>query len=203
MNTFSTLKTSIARWLGQDDLTTYIPDFLEIAQVRVNRLLRIRAMEDTASLSTVAGQDYVALPTDFIGMRGVYIDGTHQYRLQYLTPEQLNNQNHDSGRPRFFTIRGDNMVFAGNADAVYSVKLSYYKKLSLLSNTNTSNWFTTNFPHLYLYGSLQAAAEFIQDDAQVQKWSALFQNAIREIEESDQREKYGPAPVIMTEGARW
>lgn len=203
MNTFSTLKTSISAWIGQDDLTSYLADFIEIAQARVNATLRISAMESTDTLTTAAGQDYVALPSDFIGIRSAHIDASPRRYLTYATPQQIAEKGSAAGCPVFFTIRGDNMVFPAEADAAYDVVIHYYAKFANLSNSNTSDWLSTNYPQLYLYGGLQAAAEFIQDDAQVKKWAALFDNAIREIEESDKTRKYGPAPAIVSRGARW
>lgn len=45
VNTFGTLKTSIANTAKRSDLTTEIPDFIQRAENRMWRLLRVRAME--------------------------------------------------------------------------------------------------------------------------------------------------------------
>lgn len=203
MNTYSTLKDSVASWLAQDNLTSQIPDFITIAEARTNRKLRIRAMETSTTLSTTAAVAYVALPADYMVIRGVYVDGSPSKELQYLSPEQLNSKSNSSAEPKFFTIRGDNMVFAGPCDAVYSIVLHYYAKFAALSDSNTSNWLTANFPQVLLYGALQAAAEFVHDSEETTKWAALYSNAINELVSADEDEKYGPAPVISSERGKW
>ena len=42
--TYTTLKTSIANYLGRTDLTDQIPDFITLAENRLRRDLRLRTM---------------------------------------------------------------------------------------------------------------------------------------------------------------
>ena len=42
--------------------------------------------------------------------------------------------------------------------------LYYYQKVTALSVANTSNWLLTNFPNLYLFGSLVAAEAYLGTD---------------------------------------
>lgn len=202
MNTFSALKQSISAWMGQDDLTTYLADFIEIATARVNQRLRIKAMEQTTTSTLTAGSASISLPTRFIGLRGAYLDGDHRLPLQFLAPEQLSATSDTSTFPKFFTIRGDSMVFQAPADANYNIFLHYYQAFQNLSNSNTSNWLTQNAPQVLLYGSLQAAAEFVHDDEAVAKWGALFERELESLKQSDQDTKYGPRPVMRTVGSR-
>lgn len=67
LNTYSNLKTSIANYLNRSDLTSYIPDFIRLAEVRMNKELRVREQEKTdTSITTVAGTQSYSLPTNFI-----------------------------------------------------------------------------------------------------------------------------------------
>lgn len=203
MNTYSTLKQSIADFLARDDLTSYVDTFIDIAEARVGRRLKIRAMEATTTLVCSTSVATIALPTGYAGIRGVFLNGTVQYPLAYNTPEQLNSQVSATGRPRFFSIVGANIQFNCVPDSAYDISMTYFATFTALSDSNTSNWLTTNVPHLLLYGSLQAASEFTQDDAAAQKWASLFQQAIDEAQAADEGEKYGPAPVIKSERHRW
>jgi len=203
MNTYSSLKQSIADWLARDDLASYVDGFIDIAEARVGLRLRIRAMESSTTLTTTATVDYVALPTGFAGIRGVYRDGDPQSVMTYYTPEQLNNVRNSSRAPNAFTIRGDNMVFAGPTDDAYEIELHYYARFTALSDSNTSNWLTTNAPQVLLYGALQAGAEFIRDEAQARMWGEKFERALAEVETADEGDKFGPAPRMMSEGSKW
>lgn len=44
INDYATLKTAIASWLARADLTAAIPDFIQLAETRFNRELRVRQM---------------------------------------------------------------------------------------------------------------------------------------------------------------
>jgi drug/metabolite transporter (DMT)-like permease len=87
--------------------------------------------------------------------------------------------------------------------STYTVGLRYYAKPAALSGSNTTNWLTDNYPQLYLYGALKAAAIYVSDDAALAKYSALFDKALIDLEGMDDFEKYGPAPVVSSETYKW
>ena len=47
---FSELKTAIANWLERGDLTSRIPEFVQLAEDRIGRELRVRAMEASINI---------------------------------------------------------------------------------------------------------------------------------------------------------
>lgn len=201
--TYSGLQTAIAQYMGQDNLTDVLPRFIDIAEARIRNRIKLRAMEGFVNRTIAAGDTTIALPDNFHGLRSIYITGSPTYRLDYMTPEQLNDRPNSAGRPKVFTIRGTNILFPGESDAEYVIRLHYWERIEPLTNSNTSNWLTENAPHVMLYGSLQAASEFTGDDVAEQKWGALFDQSLNELQEQDKYETYGPAPVMRTEGNRW
>ena len=66
ISTYSELQEAVASWLNRSDLTTTIPDFITLAESRLNRTLRLRVMETTTTLSLTASSRTVALPSAFI-----------------------------------------------------------------------------------------------------------------------------------------
>ena len=46
----------------------------------------------------------------------------------------------------------------------------------------TSNWFSRSAPDLVIYSTLLQAQAWIKDDAQIEKWAALYQKALQDIE---------------------
>lgn len=54
VDNYGELKTSIASWLKRSDLTSSIPDFIAMAEDRINRKIRIRAMEANSTLNLTA-----------------------------------------------------------------------------------------------------------------------------------------------------
>ena len=57
---YADLQTAVASWLNRTDMAAYIPDFIALAEERIYRTLRVKAME-TAFTGTVAA-GVVALP---------------------------------------------------------------------------------------------------------------------------------------------
>lgn len=203
LDTLTGLKNSIADWLGQDTLTDKIPAFIDIAEWRISRKIRIRAMELHSSTTITAGDTFVIVPDRFLGIRGIYIDGDPQYKLEFATPEQMNDVANTAGRPKFFNVSGERIRFPGASDATYTIKMNYYARFAPLTNAAPSNWLSENYPLVLLYGALHAAAEYIHDEEQIARWGAAFERALQELQDSDKEERYGPAPVMKTEGHRW
>lgn len=203
LTTYAGLQEAIASYLGQDNLFSQIPTFIAIAESRAARRIKVRDQESVWTGTVTAGNSTIALPSAFRGFRSVHIDGDPVYQLEHVTPEQLYQYSTGEGRPKVFTVIGGNMTFPADSDGTYVVKGVMYVSPSSIATTTTGTFFTTRAPELLLYGSLQAAAEYIQDDEQVQKWGALFEQALTELQYETNREKYGPIPVARTEGARW
>lgn len=75
LSTYSGLKTSIADWLDRDDLTAIIPDFIELAEARINSTLRVRHMEVIVQQSLIEDKKRYVLPSDYLNMRGIKFSG--------------------------------------------------------------------------------------------------------------------------------
>ena len=56
LNNYSDLKTSVANYLGRSDLTSAIPYFITLAEIRLARQLRLRQMLEPATLPTTGGR---------------------------------------------------------------------------------------------------------------------------------------------------
>lgn len=204
MNTYSTLKVSIASWLAQSNIAsgdTIVDDFIDMAEAEVNRRLRVRFMESALSLTATSAT--VGLPSDYMGFRAVHIEGSSRYSLEYRTPEQLNSISNSSQQPNYYTVRGEYMVFPADPSSTITVAGTYYAKPTALSASNETNWITTNYPQVYLFAALKNAAIYGSDDEAISKYSALLDKALGEIEAADDGERYGPAPVMRSETWKW
>jgi hypothetical protein len=205
LSTYAELKTGIANWLNRTDLTDEISDdFIKLTEADFNAKLRIRAMEQIDSITIDSETETV--PTGFIGVRSFYILlSSNKYPLEYLTPHNMFEVKGGSttGRPRAYTIESDNetetLRFAPSPDASYTGYLSYYKAISALSVSNTSNWMLANHPAVYLYGSLYHSANFLGgiDQQQTQQWLMMYSTALERCENNDRQDSYGGAPVVQ------
>jgi len=189
LSTYAELKTSIGDWLNRADLTAVIPDFISLAEAQIERTLRTRQMIVRANASFDA--QYGAVPADFLETKSLKLTSTNpQTPLQFLSIDALDNEATKftgSGRPKFFGIVGSQFRLVPTPDANYTTELTYYAKLSKLSNANTTNWLLTSNPDIYLYGSLLQAAPYLQDDARIQTWATLYERALNDSQTADDR----------------
>ena len=52
---YTTFVATVSNYLGRDDLTSVIPDFVELGQHRMTRDLRVQEMIKSATATTTAG----------------------------------------------------------------------------------------------------------------------------------------------------
>ena len=192
------LKAAIADYLARADLTTQIDDFIALCEARTNRELRVRQMEAVASPnSTVVGTRTIPLPTDFIEARSIQITGAPNAVLTGLSLDQYNAAFPGSGQsqPTHYAIVGSNLYLGPIPDAVYPVQFFYYGRIPALTASNTTNWLLTNFPQVYLYGSLLEAEPFMKNDPRIQTWAGFYDRAIAGIKGENARAVWNGAPL--------
>jgi hypothetical protein len=196
---YSDLQTSVANYLGRSDLTSVIPDFISFAELRIARDLRTRQMLKSATALTVSGDGKVALPTDFLGIRDLHIQGSPRYPITYMPPSQFTRDApaDESGKPIYYTILATEFEFAPKPDTAYTLEILYYAKPTVLSTGNTSNVFLANYPDALLYASLLEAEPYLINDARSQTWATLYDRAINNISDADQSGEYSGVPLQM------
>jgi hypothetical protein len=198
-NTYSALKTSIANYLGRTDLTTQIPDFITLAETRLQRELRTRPMLKSATATMTSGDNTVGLPTDFLEMRDLYIQGNPRMPVSYMSPSVFtrNARAEDGGKCLDYTILGSEMAFAPIPDAPYVLEMLYYYKPTVLSDANASNVFLANYPDALLYGALAQAEPYLMNDARLATWASLYASTVELITTSDDSSEYNGVPLQM------
>jgi hypothetical protein len=196
---YTDLQASVASYLGRSDLTTEIPDFIRFAELRLGRELRTRPMLNSATAPTIANDAKVALPTDFLEIRDLFIQGNPRRPLTYMSPSAFSREARADiiGLPVFYTILASDFKFAPIPDAAYTLEILYYAKPTFLSSSNASNVFLANYPDALLYGSLIEAEPYLINDARSQLWATLYDRAIKNISDADQGGEYSGIPLQM------
>ena len=198
LGSYSDLKTAVANWVDREDLTSRVPDFIALAESRINKNLRIRQMERRSQMSTIANTEYYGLPPGWLRGRHVKLVkayGQADTDLEYLTPESfdivgMRRYGGGAGIPKYYTIIGNEFRFLPKPTAVYTVETIYYKKLDALSDTQTSNEVLADFPDIYLYAAILEAAVFLKDAAAAKDYGQLFGNSITTAQSSDLEDRY-------------
>ena len=200
ISTYDELKTAVANWLDRDDLTDRIPEFIALAEARMNRVLRLRMMESKYTASTVASQRNYNLPTGYVQMRNFQINTSPITPLQYVSPEIYDRLwgGSTGGTPQFYTIIANEIQLGPIPGSVLTMEMLFYKKITALSASNTTEQMLTDNPDIYLYGALLEAEPFIMNDERVPLWSQGFQQAVTDLQEQDNKDRHsGSALRVM------
>ena len=138
---YTSLKEAVLAWLereGDTALSGQINTIISLAESWLRRQLAGYQREIATTLTT-DGTGAVALPIDFIGVKGVSLANV----------------------PYSYSISGTTLVVARGASRTFDVV--YYGKLPGLSETNPTNWLLSLAPDVYLYACLARASAFAQD----------------------------------------
>ena len=198
ITTYDELKTSIGNWLNRDDLTSVIPDFIALAETRMNRSLRHWRMEkrSTATIDT----RYSSLPGGFLEAIRFHLDVDErpvELVSSFALQKRRQSSGDTSGRPQYYAIVGGQIEVWPTPDAAYTGELYYFDKFDALSDSATTNWLLTNYPDAYLYGALLHAAPYLAEDARTQTWAALYQSAIDDINAESDKAKVSGSGLRM------
>lgn len=199
LSTYSGLCSAVADWLGRRDLSEQIPTFIQLAERRMNRELRLRCMERRAETEVSAGQQAVALPLRreagawdvFLEMRDLVwrdSDGrTHDLRYQ---PPDAYAVSREPGRPLGYSIVGRELFLIPAPDAAGSLLMSYYAELEPLGEQTPDNELLRQAPDIYLYGALMEAVPYTRGSAPADLWAQFYGGARQRLEASEQRARF-------------
>jgi hypothetical protein len=153
-------------------------------------------MEVRSTMTTTAGKQYFNLPTNYIQMRNIQLNTNPVTPLEYITPEMMDRLYGSSttGKPRAYTLIGDEIQLSPIPDSTYSLEMAFYEKFSPLGDGTggsvVSNWLTSNAPDVLLYGSLLEAEPFIKNDERIGVWVNAYNSAVTKIQSADARDRH-------------
>lgn len=201
ITTYTELQTAVDNWLGRTDLSARTPEFITFAEATMNRRLDTLEMETRATATLATGEEYLALPLDYRGWRELHFEGSPDRILDYLAPAALAQKfaTITTGVPRNFTVLDGQFKFGPAADTSYTVEIIYYQKIPALSTSSGSqtNWMLDDNPDLYLFSSLIEAEGYLVNDQRIQLWQSRADRIYAEIEEMNDRNVWGRAPLKM------
>ena len=129
-------------------------------------------------------------------MRNIQLNTNPIAPLEYITPEMLDRLygSNATGKPRAYTLIGDEIQLAPVPDSDYTLEMAFYEKFTPLGDgtagTVTSNWLTTNAPDVLLYGALLEAEPFIKNDERIGLWLNAYNGSIKKIQDADARDRH-------------
>jgi hypothetical protein len=179
LSTYADLKTALAAHLNRSDLTSYLDDFIDVAEAMHQRDIRIREMIQRDAISIDDRQESV--PSGTLEIISLRLLTTPVTVLQYVNLHEMNRLRAEiTGKPVYFTIH-EEIEFDVEPAETYSGEIIYYKSLTALSSGDTSNALLVKAPDLYLYASLMAAAPFLGADERIQVWGSFYKSGVAAV----------------------
>lgn len=188
IGTFAQLQTAMADWSNRNDLTSYLPDMITLAEGRLNDMLLLKNSESEEALTLTANVNYVALPAGFISPIALWlIIDTQRLPLQMVLPQDLPYYT-DSSIPKYWAIDGLNIRFDVPSDSAYAVKFRMVKASNLSAST-TTNYLLSRRPDVYLAACLVEVARFTKDVDLFNEWEPKFLKAAAELKAAENRSR--------------
>ena len=205
ISTYDLLQTEIASFLNRQDLESEIPTFVRLLEARVNRKTRSWQMVKRAYAVMQPNSEYLQLPGDYLELKRARVVGAltqlPQPPLEYASMAEIDRIQHEAvvpQMPHWYNIVGNAMRFAPLPDQAYTVEITYYAKLPALAENAQTNWLLADHPDIYLHGALVAASRFLKADPRVPMWKAALDEALGELDVSNEGGERGGQPLRAT-----
>lgn len=192
LDTYTNLKAAVASFLSRSDLTTPIVDGVTLAEAQFQRTIRNRNMEQRAYATAT---EYMALPTDYLEMRRLFLTTTPNVELKLLDAGEASRRySNNTDKPLGYTLIGNQIQLAPAPDTTYTIQIDYYKKIPDLA-TNSTNWLLTAYPDLYLTGTLLWMTAYTMNDPRMSMVQSTYQSLLSDVNGIDKRQRFsGAAP---------
>lgn len=225
---YTELRAACNDWLARSDFTTANTDlFIDLAEARIARSLRVRAMEsvynellDAAGttpyapatlelkhlfLVDVNDDGFLQLSDDFtIDASTLLVQAfsatNRVIRLEWKSIDAMAEEYDHTrqGVPKYVTRYGDRLYFWPlNTSFQYTAVGIQYGAITPLSDAAPSNYFSETTPDLLLAATLFEAATYVKSPQQAGIWSARYDRALNELQSADDRQEYSATPLTQ------
>jgi len=191
IDSYDNLQTTVAKFLKRADLTALIPDFIMLAETKLNR--RLRTAQQRTSFTVTPSSQNVSIPSDSEEIYRVLWNGA---TLPFIS-DNFSATNAAVSQCNFgYSIEGTKLVLQVPQLGSQLV-IQYFQELEALSDTNTSNWLLEDQPDIYLYATLLEASLYVRDDDRTTLWGGLLEQIVSDFEESDKRSQRPNQALVM------
>ena len=189
---YASLLVDAGEYAGREDIAHNFPRFLGLAELKLNRRLRVADMEVTDEIALIDGEG--TLPADFLEAREVRNASGIPIRavsLQQLTNSYMGR----SGIPTGYAIVGSTLKARpiNNQD----LTVTYYARIPALTPSNPTNWLLEKGADVYLYALVTEIAIWERDAPKAQAGQQLLALALSGLTVEDERTRWGNAKMVV------
>lgn len=191
--TYAQLKTALQDYTEtrETSFVQNLPVFIQLAEERILKHVRLNLFQKNVSGTMATGNQYLALPTDFLSAFSLSIIAPSgkefllQKELDFI--QTYNPDASVTGQPKYFaTFDVTNLLLAPTPNDNYVTELHYfYRPQSLTAGAEDgTTWLSVNAPIAMLYGSLVEAYTYLKGDADLmQNYSNRFVEALSRLKD--------------------
>ncbi|WP_105405045.1 hypothetical protein [Neorhizobium sp. T7_12] len=190
LNDYAALQSKIIEYAEEISVDEPIADFIALAEVELNVILKHYRMETEAVLTSTANA--VELPDDFLEARLIEVDGKMAVRVS-IYGDVLNFD--EIG---YYQV-GNTYKIVPEQDEPRTVRLVYYRSLTPLSDANPTNWLLTKFPNVYLRASLVQGYKYFDNPRMEASEQAALDKALALVD-ADHRRAFNSGNTIIFDG---
>ena len=198
---YAELSMAISDWLNRDQIDKVIPTIIRFGQRDLEDNLRIRPMEyHPATASVSAGEDALALPSDYLEMLYLQlIKDNVRYPIRLRVPPAslyaIFQDVTETGTPEIVSRIADDLYFDVLTDAVYTRDWMYYRRLPVLVATapNNTNWWSESAEEALLMSCLNKASLYVTgiQEGDKRKWKDAARDTRELLRLREDRETTG------------
>lgn len=189
---YASLIVDAGEYAGNDRFVHVAPRLIGLAELKLNRGLRVADMEVTDEISLVDGDG--TLPADFLEAREV--KNALGIPIRAVSLQQLTSSYMDrSGTPAGYAIIGSTIKVRPASDE--DITVTYYGKIPGLTPANPTNWLLEKAADVYLYALVNEIAIWAKDVDGAQAAQQLLMLALSGISIGDERARWGNAQVTV------
>lgn len=190
LENYGELETTIGQYLDRSDRVTQIQDWVRLVEFEVGRKLNLRAQQDIATGTLLAGSDTLETPVGILYPRQLVFAGSPPINVDTVTiPQGQETAYSEAGRasPLQATVWGVTSDFktqirvwpAPSGDIAYT--LYYTTGITPLTAANPTNYLLRVAADLYLFGCLYHGHLYDENPEGAATWRPLFDEQIRQV----------------------
>jgi len=189
MATYLELQTDVINLINRSDCTTALAKtFLQQAQRKIQRNLRIQSMEKSYQITagTSGSSIYdatngkIVIPGDFLELVYIYTDNDLLQRVPLNRFIELNTSA-TSTRPKYWTRIANHFHLKPVPSTGTIITVAYHSEDTVLSADSDTNILSAIAQDLLVYGALTYAAVYFNDQRQ-QLFEAKYQQIYNDVE---------------------
>lgn len=194
---YTQLKDHIIAHTDRGDIAGSVDVFIEQAVAEINAGVRSSCMEVRAS-ATVSTQ-ITNLPEDVLSLINVQNNSNSGASMPAISLDAADKMRRDRGGapgvPLYYSVVRKSIDVCPAPDGAYSIGLTYYQKVPVPSAAEPKNALMTEFPNLFITGTLKYAYDYLKEAEDYASKSNAFSALMAEITRNHERTRFGRGAI--------